>query len=203
VDRSRVVEGESTTVVQPVEAPEGVDAEMAGAPVRTAQAIAPVMKAPSVAPRGKRAYAFESDSVDGAFGAGGIGLSGLGSGGGGRRIMMDSEKAAPARVISKLAEASVSGHVPADAVRRVVRRHTTAIRGAYETGLKRDTTLAGRLVLEWTLGPDGKVLEVKVITDELGDEQVVEAILRIIRRMRFPATGQEKTTIRYPFVFSK
>ena len=202
VDRSRVVEGEAKTVVQPVEAPEGVDAERAGAVL--AQASAPMMKAPSAAPMGKRTYAFESATVEGALGGGGIGLSGVGRGGGGLgRVAAEEKVSMKARVIAKPAAASVSGHVPADVVKRVVRRHTSAIRGAYETGLKRDASLAGRLVLEWTLGPDGKVLEVKVITDELQDEQVVQAILRVIRRMRFPATGQAKTTIRYPFVFSK
>jgi Ca-activated chloride channel family protein len=73
VDRSTVVEGAAKTIVQPNDAPEGVDMDKAGAELNRPAAPAAMMAPPAEVPAG---------FVNGQ-GAGGMGFRGNGTGGGG------------------------------------------------------------------------------------------------------------------------
>ena len=203
VDRSKKVgNGKTRTVVQPVEAPEGVD---------------PTMAAPAAA----LATTLSGQGMAVGHGAGGLGFKGTGQGGGGigmgrvvgygrvetgggagaGKASNKIAESAPRPVVRSAASAEVSGYADRNVVLGVLRRHQSAFKAAYEKALKTNPTLAGKIVVRFTIGKDGKVTKAEVTSDSLGDEDVSKRIVAIISKLVFPASEQE-VTISYPFVFA-
>ncbi len=210
VDRSRVVgDGDPKTVVQPVEAPAGVDPAMA----MPGQVV--------TLHGGGRAAGF-----------GGLGLSGVGRGGGGYgrgSIRLKSRKAPRIRlgkaavrgpvasgdegVLGDASPASrpqvapaspmVMGSLDKSIIQRVIRRHRHEIRYCYEKRLVAVPTLKGKLVLEFTIAANGAVVAVQVKDSTLGDSEVEQCVARRAKRWAFPAPkGGGVVVVRYPFAFS-
>ncbi|MEM7157498.1 MAG: AgmX/PglI C-terminal domain-containing protein [Myxococcota bacterium] len=90
-----------------------------------------------------------------------------------------------------------------DAVRRVVRDHVDDVRGCYEQGLKRDPTLAARVVIEFEIEPTGKVGIAQIVESDLPDPSasVGTCIVDAVLAWTFPAPpdgGDAQVT--YPFI---
>lgn len=84
-------------------------------------------------------------------------------------------------------------------IRAVVRAHVPEVRACYEAGLARDPSLAGKLVLSFTIGTTGRVIASSIASSELADAAVGECIAAAALRWEFyPGALAE---IRYPFVF--
>ena len=184
VDRSRSVgDGSPKTIVQPVEAPEAVDMVKAGA-------LGAMMGTSGL-----------------GHGTGGLGLRGSGYGGGGAgygRGMMGEKKEEKVAVRGKVSHsaATVMGSLDPAVVQRVVRRHRNEVRAAYEKSLKASPALQGKLVLQITI-EDGKVTKVEVTGTTLNDTALEKALVRIVKRWRFPRfPGGGQVVISYPFIFS-
>jgi len=94
---------------------------------------------------------------------------------------------------------AVSGSIDRAAVSRVVRQHMSDIQRVYERALMRDPTAEGRIVLTWTIQPDGSVGSVSAqgAQGSLGPE-----LSSVVRRWRFPAPGGAgPVRVSYPFLF--
>ena len=218
VDRTRRVgDGDPGRIVQPVEAPEGVVPE-AAAPgagvIRTGSVHFPGRPAGKISEVGAGAF------MGHAYGAGGLGFHGTGTGGGGGsgygtihgvgRVdtggdageatgKKDARRAGRVRLMGS---STVTGHVDASVIRRVVLRRVAALRACYERQLRVKPGLAGKLVVKWTIDERGRVKDVEIVEDTLNDEAVASCVTRIVRRMRFPRpAGGQETQITYPFVF--
>ena len=99
------------------------------------------------------------------------------------------------------ARAEVRGKLDRDVIRRVVRRHIDEVRGCYNPGLARDPSLAGRVALQFTIGPTGSVTTAVVKSSTLSDAAVGECIARAMMRWTFPAPeGGGNVVVTYPFV---
>lgn len=217
VDTSkRVSKGDPSTIVQPVEAPEGVHPGKAGAK----QLLG--------------ASGGNANALAYGHGSGGMGLSGRGQGGGGYgmgSIGISGIKAKPkaiggkgrvdtgsgAGLLNKLAKkkesgpkavakhgvANVSGSIDKALIRKVIRRRQGAMRAAFEKALAKDPSLGGKLVVKFTIDGSGKVTKVEVTTDTVGDAAFAKAVARIFRRMRFPApSAGGVVVVSYPLNFS-
>ncbi len=87
-------------------------------------------------------------------------------------------------------------------ISRVVRAHLGPVRDCYERGLRHDASLAGRIHVSFTIGPQGKVIETRIQSDHLGDAEVATCLTREISSWTFPAPrGGGIVKISYPFVF--
>ncbi len=221
VDRSRVVgDGDPKTIVQPVEAPEGVNPAMAAPPM---------------------AMKMVGTASGGAMGKGGLGLRGVGRGGGGMgygtgptmqlgasvaegdalvadafdgtaglgvgfgRVDTGGGLKGKKQVVPRVraAHPKVTGALDVNVVRRVIRRHHNEIRYLYEKQLKSNPNLKGRLVLELVI-EEGKVVAAKVVESTLKSAAIEEGIVKVAKRWRFPKVkGGGKVVVRYPFVFSR
>lgn len=96
---------------------------------------------------------------------------------------------------------NVEGSLDKDIIRRIVRAHIGEVRYCYNEGLSEDPELSGRVVIEFDVGEDGTVVESKVASTDLEDDDVPECIAEAAARWRFPRLeGGETTTITYPFV---
>ncbi|MGC4121766.1 MAG: VIT domain-containing protein [Myxococcales bacterium] len=191
VDRSRTVgNGSPMTVNQPVEVPEDVDANLAGA-VQSAGLLGALGAGQGVV-------------FGGAKGLGGLGLVGTGSGGGGRGGTVHGYgtaslgKSASAIVMEP---ATVTGSLDANLIREIIRRHLGQVRYCYELSLQTHPNLAGRLVVRFVIGEDGHVKDAKIVKSSLADPKVGECIASRVKVWLFPPAKGGEVVVTYPFVF--
>ena len=109
----------------------------------------------------------------------------------------------PARVRAlPPSQALGAGTADPQAIARVVRRRIGQIRSCYERGLRRQPQLAGKLLVEMTITPSGRVGSARLLQDGLGGGYVGRCVTEKLRRFRFPAPQGGSVTVRHPFVFS-
>lgn len=94
----------------------------------------------------------------------------------------------------------VKGGLGQDEVRKVVRSHIGDVKACFDEGLRRNPKLGGRVVVQFTIGPDGKV-PVSVVQDTtLGDHDVARCIGEAAREWTFPEPdGGGNVVVSYPF----
>jgi TonB family protein len=103
----------------------------------------------------------------------------------------------------RAAAATVTGALPAAAIRAVIERQEPAIRHAYSLALQQNPSLAGRVVVRIAIGPDGSVTAATIEESTLGDPATEARILEVVRGLAFPAVpGGGVAVVRYPFVFA-
>ncbi len=116
--------------------------------------------------------------------------SGAGFGGRGKRVPQVRQ-----------AKAKVTGALDKDIIRRIVRAHINEVRHCYNTGLSKDPNLKGRVVVQFTIGPTGKVPSAVVQSSTLKDASVGNCIAKAVRRWKFPKPrGGGNVIVGYPFV---
>ena len=88
-------------------------------------------------------------------------------------------------------------------VTRQIRAWIRAIQSCYETQLWGDPTLAGRVLVRFTIRPDGTMGDVTATENTTGSAEVALCVVRTIRRFRFrPGPEGGSVTFAYPFVFA-
>lgn len=130
-------------------------------------------------------------------GKGGGGIGALGVGGVGKGKVGGTVTRATARSI-----ASTQGTVDREAVARVINSHLNEVHGCYERALLKDPGLAGKVVLEWTIGPAGRVVAAKTKSSTLRNASVEACILSSLKSWTFPAPKGGVVIITYPFLFN-
>ncbi len=86
-------------------------------------------------------------------------------------------------------------------IRRVIRSRIALVRSCYERGLERHADMAGRVDLQFVIGPDGVVTSAQIRSSELGDPPVEQCIVSNVRNWAFPVpVGGDSTTVNYPFI---
>jgi hypothetical protein len=93
------------------------------------------------------------------------------------------------------------GHVDAAAIAREIRSRRKAIAACYERALKQQPTLAGKLVVRFSLTPAGTVGAVDLDDDTLGAPDVSACIRAVVLHWRFPPLTEGPAELSFPFVF--
>jgi hypothetical protein len=161
-----------------------------------------------------------SDDVGDARGPGGLGLSGTGLRGGGRgegigvkeigtigpgdggrighfRARTNSgHRTAVPRLRSSAT--TVSGRLPAEVVRRIVRQNHPRFRHCYEKGLLTNPSLEGRVSVRFVIGRDGGVTHVGDAGSDLPDPNVVRCVTNAFYDIGFPKPEGGVVTVVYP-----
>ncbi len=88
-----------------------------------------------------------------------------------------------------------------ESIRRVMDRNKGAIFAVYNRALRKDPTLAGKLVFEMRIDPSGAISSLTLVSSELADESLTQKILARIRMIRFDAADVVATTVNYSFDF--
>jgi outer membrane biosynthesis protein TonB len=130
-------------------------------------------------------------------GKGGGGIGALGVGGVGKGKVGGTVTRATARSI-----ASTQGTVDREAVARVINSHLNEVHGCYERALLKQPSLAGKVVLEWTIGAAGRVVAAKTKSSTLSNAAVEACILSSLKSWTFPAPKGGVVIITYPFLFN-
>jgi hypothetical protein len=101
--------------------------------------------------------------------------------------------------------ASEPTHYDKENIRQVILENLKPVRACYETSLKENPALNGKLVAAWTIVEDGHVENVKLISTSMPkDASVHDCILKLISSLRFvpPAPKEVVDVGAYPFFFS-
>ena len=108
----------------------------------------------------------------------------------------------PRAVVKRAGKIERDATLKADEVARTIRRGMNAIKGCYQRALKRNPKLSGKIAIRLVINPTGKVTDVEIETDSVGDSQVTSCIVGYARRWRFPPPeGGGTAEVAVPFVF--
>jgi hypothetical protein len=160
--------------------------------------------------------------VGDALGAGGLGLSGVAEGGGGRGEgiglgnigtighgagfgagagQLNGAHQSP-RPSLRMGGTSVSGRLPPEVIQRIVRQNFGRFRLCYERGLRERPTLAGRVSVKFTIGPDGTTHNAQVQSTTLDSSAVESCIARAFMGLRFPEPEVGSVNVVFPIMLS-
>jgi hypothetical protein len=146
-----------------------------------------------------------------AFGAGGLGRGGggLGGGGSGGAIGLGTigtighggggKTTAPGPRV-RGAKVVVQGSLDRAVIQRVVRSHFGRIRGCYQKELRSKPGVAGRLLVRFVIGTDGKVSKVAG-GGTVNSEPLHKCVVAQFRGMVFPKPRNGVVVVNYPIVF--
>lgn len=96
-------------------------------------------------------------------------------------------------------KAEVEGALDRDIIRRIVRAHISEVRECYDAGLQHDPELAGRVAVQFVIGPKGKVTRATAESEMEGD--VPACIAKAVEGWLFPRPADGKdVAVAYPFV---
>ncbi len=184
--------GPPVRVIQPAAAPEGVDMQSAGG-----------------ATFGATGTGWGGGGTgEGTIGLGSIGAIGHGAGTGtgqgyGAGAGTGLRGRGTTGPTARAAAPTVTGALSPEVIRRVVLRNLGAVAHCHELALARNPTLAGRLVLQFVIGPLGNVLSVVMRENAVADPAVGACVSSVLSRMQFPAPpGNASVTVSYPFNFT-
>lgn len=109
--------------------------------------------------------------------------------------------------ISEAPDIDLPGNASGVAVRSdeeiqlVFDRNKSTIYSLYNRELRRNPSLQGKMVIQLTIAPSGKVTAIKLISSELGLPRLEEKLLQRIKLFNFGAGATEAVTITYPIQF--
>jgi len=163
----------------------------------------------------------------GTSGGNGLGLSGPGEGGGGHGLAVGmggigtcggancgasgwghgnhlghGEHTARVPRLQAMGTGDVSGTLPAELVQRIVRQNYGRFRMCYETGLRTNPNLSGRVTARFVIGRDGAVSNVANGGSDLPDSGVVSCVVQAFYGLSFPSPANGIVRVSYPIMFS-
>ncbi len=80
-------------------------------------------------------------------------------------------------------------------------RNKGSIFNIYNRALRKDPSLAGKVVFELTIAPSGQVTAIRVISSDLGDTALERKLLARIKMINFGAKPVDAVTLTYPIDF--
>ncbi len=104
---------------------------------------------------------------------------------------------------SPLEDESGAGMFDSSVVTRMIRTRIRAIQMCYERELRNNPTLAGRILVRFTIEPRGNVSGATAAENTTGSPAVASCVVSTIRRFRFnPGPDGGSVSYAYPFVFA-
>lgn len=97
-------------------------------------------------------------------------------------------------------EATVEGGLDQDQIIAVINKHLGQITYCYEKGLQAQPSIGGRVAVDFTIGPAGRITTAKVAQSSLGSKFVENCMLDKMRSWQFPKpVGKVNVDVLYPF----
>jgi len=95
---------------------------------------------------------------------------------------------------------TVRGSLDKEIIRRIVRRHINEVRFCYDQALVTHPSLGGRLVVQFTIAPTGRVLASLLQSSTVGSPAVDGCVVQAVKRWEFPQPeGGGLVMVSYPF----
>jgi hypothetical protein len=100
-------------------------------------------------------------------------------------------------------EATFTGSIDKEAIRRVIQQHKAEIRFCYDRELQKNPGLAGKVSIGWNITEQGTVKAAAIDNNDLGSAAVGNCIVNKLKTWGFPpAPPDVEAHVIYPFVFS-
>ncbi|VAW68098.1 Ferric siderophore transport system, periplasmic binding protein TonB [hydrothermal vent metagenome] len=150
--------------------------------------------------------------ADAGKGSGGVNASDYASGVGSTRLSQQELTQVRQSLISPAAERSAKdakrrkksrtgGVRSEESVAMVFEQNKGKLHSIYNRERRKDPTIKGRIVLEITISPSGKVSRVKIVSSELNNKNLERRLISRIKRFKFGAMKVETVTVTYPIDF--
>lgn len=156
-----------------------------------------------------RSRAPKGGSDEGVGSAQTVGDDKIGGGGTGKRIKKIAVAAPEKREVPMVAKVGggkldIEGGEIEDPgqITAVIRRRIGAIKGCYDAALKQNPDIRGKVVVKFTIGETGAVVEISVEENTSGDDSIASCIVSRVRNFRFPKPKGGKVTVSYPFILT-
>ncbi len=96
-----------------------------------------------------------------------------------------------------------SGRVirPEYEIEQVFQKNKGAIYSIYNRALRKDPTLQGKVVIELTIAPNGKVIKARILSSDLNNPKLERKLLARVKLFRFKSGSTERVTVKYPIDF--
>ena len=95
-----------------------------------------------------------------------------------------------------------SGEFDAATVQRQIKARLKSITRCYESELRKNPSLSGKVTVSFTIQQRGNVTDAKAVENTTGSPAVADCVTRTVARFRFsPGPEGGSVTFRYPFVF--
>lgn len=138
----------------------------------------------------------------GALGADSADIGEVEVGAGGSAGALGGRQGVVPKAFVKSTEAVLKkGGIDERGVQMALKRRERGIQQCYERSLKANPKLKGKVVVEWGINEQGRVVQIKVVQNTLGDPKVGDCIIDIISRIRFPEATKGIVPVRKTFVF--
>lgn len=82
-----------------------------------------------------------------------------------------------------------------------IRSQAPKVRACYESSLKTTPTLAGKIIMHWTIDADGAARTVGVESNSMPPSSVPGCLQAIIEEWHFPKPALGSVEVSFPFVF--
>jgi TonB family protein len=89
----------------------------------------------------------------------------------------------------------------ADEIEGVFQKNKGGVFNIYNRALRKNPSLAGQVIIELTISPEGQVTAAKVLSSELGDEALEQKLIAKIMRFKFTKADVPEITVTYPIDF--
>jgi len=86
-------------------------------------------------------------------------------------------------------------------IEQIFQKNKGAIYSIYNRALRKDPTLEGKVVVELTISPAGRVVQCRVISSELDSPALERKIVARVKLFKFKASNVQQTIIKYPIDF--
>lgn len=117
-----------------------------------------------------------------------------------------AKQKAEAKVLARVTSAAMqefdSDSRNQEDIKQVVRRRLGGIKSCYESRLKRNSELKGKVVVRFVIHPGGSVIEAEVVENTTGDSDLAACIRSMIKAIRFGPTDGGETVVVYPFILA-
>jgi len=128
---------------------------------------------------------------------------GAGTGGGSGYGLGGGPKAHAGAKIGTGTPPVVTGSLPPEVIRRIVRQSISQVRFCYEKELVKNPALAGKISMSFVIGKTGAVTSASVGSSDVASTEVGKCLTTVFQKMTFPAPdGGGIVKVSYPFVFS-
>jgi outer membrane biosynthesis protein TonB len=130
-----------------------------------------------------------------------VGIGQLATAGGGTVDTGSKQQTKVVSVVRSEDIGEVDGKIDKKSVAATIRRRQDGFQACYETALKANSKLAGKLVVEFTIAENGQVSDARVVKDGVGSAEVSGCVVGLLRRLKFPIPSDGEVTISNTFVF--
>ena len=99
-------------------------------------------------------------------------------------------------------EISTNGRLDPEVIRRIVRLNSGRMVGCYQTGLRTNPALSGRVAVAFAIDREGSVSTVRDAGSDLADPAVTQCVIKSFYSLSFPPPAGGIVTVTYPLTFS-